>query len=92
MSKQFPGVITTDYNDTPMGDLSAADYETIHCHLSAQVADCIARASRGQRDGQENDAASDALANTWQPELTVRQWLAAAGERLDVDTSGCVGA
>jgi hypothetical protein len=80
-------MITKSYNNTPMTDLSEVDYGTLLMHLSEQVAGCIP----GYGD-QAHDAASDILTNTWQPELTAREWLALAGERLGVSTDACVGA
>jgi hypothetical protein len=79
-------MITRNYNLAPMTDLAEGDYETLLTHLSEQVASCVG----GDPDYAHN-AASDALTNTWQPEMTARDWLAAAGKRLDVDTSRCVG-
>lgn len=79
-------MITQQYNDRAMAGISEDDYDTLVVHLSEQVAACIP--GHGE---QAHDAASDALANTWQPELTVREWLAAVGTRLDADTSRCMG-
>ena len=90
MSHQYPGVIATDYNDRPMEGLSSADYETLTTQLSEQLA-CLL--PQWLNDPIESlHTASDALANEWQASLTARGWLAAAGKRLDVDTSSCVGA
>ena len=79
-----------NYNNTPMTRITEADYETLLVHLTDQVGSVLG-AYRADASGQEMDAASDALTNTWQPELTAREWLAAAGERLHADTSECVG-
>jgi hypothetical protein len=73
-------------NNTPMTGISDQDYETLLVHLSKQVAACI-----GGDSYEARDAASDALANTWQAEITVGTWLCRAGARLGVDTSACEG-
>lgn len=85
MSNAYPGVITTDYNNTKMGNLNDADYETLHTTLVEQLAACL------DYGDQSAGAASDALANTWQPDLTALEWLSAAGSRLGCDTSECEG-
>ena len=80
--------MTMNYNNVPMIGITDTDYDTLLCHLSEQVAACMPPHLGCQR----NNAATDALANTWQPEMTAREWLAAAGRLLGCDTSACVGA
>jgi hypothetical protein len=77
-----------NYSTTAMSDLSETDYETLLLHLGEQLTACIHRAP----DGEAAKSASDALANEWRGTLTANDWLHAAGARLGVDTSGCVGA
>lgn len=81
-----------NYAQTPMTGISEDDYETLLHHLTEQ----LAAAFVAQREAVEQVEAagwcSDALTNTWQPELTANEWLAEAGNRLGLDTSGCVGA
>lgn len=78
-----------DYRTTPMHGITEAEYETLTHHLGEQLAALLAP---NVPDGEAPKAAADALANTWQDRHTATEWLAAAGRRLGVDTSGCAGA
>ncbi len=49
-----------------MNDLTEADYDTLLVHLGPQLAACITNAPEGEAE----KTAIDALANTWQPEMT----------------------
>jgi len=77
-----------NYSITEMRGISEEDYETLLVHLGEQLAACV----HGAPDGEAAKSASDALTNEWQESLTANGWLRAAGKRLGVDTSGCVGA
>jgi hypothetical protein len=90
MSNLYPGVITEDYNHQPMGQLNAADYETLLITLADQLGAKLG-AYRANATGDEIKSAVDALAAEWRPERTGRQWLAASGARLGIDTVGCAG-
>jgi hypothetical protein len=80
--------IMIDYNYRAMTGLSDDDNSTLAVNLAEQLAALL----KFEPDRYEaHYTAEDALANTWQPELTARAWLAAAGDRLNVDTSVCVG-
>ena len=82
----------TNYNDRDMRDITDEDYETLLGHLSEQLAGAMRRDGYSSFDANEaTKTAADALANSWRGDLTGRGWLAAAGARLDVDTSTCVG-
>jgi hypothetical protein len=82
----------TNYNDRDMHGITSDDYDTLLVHLGEQLAGAMRRDGYSNLDADEaNKYAVDALANTWQADLTGRGWLAAAGRRLDVDTSACVG-
>lgn len=81
-----------NYANTPMSGISESDYETLLTHLTEQLAAAFV-AQRGAVDLVEAAGwASDALTNSWQPEMTANNWLAVAGDRLGVDTGDCVGA
>ncbi len=77
-----------NYSNTDMRGITEEDYETLLVHLSEQLAACI----HGAPDGEAIKSASDALTNEWQETLTANEWLHTAGNRLGVDTSGCIGA
>ena len=77
-----------DYRHQAMQGISESDYETLAMHLGDQ----LAGAMQGAPEGEDYKAAADALANTWQPDLTATHWLAAAAERLGVDASVLQGA
>ncbi len=78
-----------DYSKTEMLGITEPEYETLFVHLAEQLtAVCVAN-GHGE---ESHNAAADALTNTWQAALTANGWLQAAGKRLDVDVSGCVGA
>ena len=80
----------TNYSTSAMRGITEADYETLLVHLCEQLT--AAMVSGGWDNGEAPKAASDALNNEWQAELTANGWLHAAGKRLSVDTSACVGA
>lgn len=76
------------YANAPMKRITDDEYNTLLSHLSEQIAALMP-------DGLEHQAhqsAVDALTNAWQDYKTANEWLADAGKRLGLDTSGCVGA
>jgi hypothetical protein len=75
------------YANTPMTRITEGDYETLVVHLGEQLAALMP----GSPEGEAGKAATEALANTWQATMTANEWLAAAGKRLGLDTSGCAG-
>lgn len=79
-----------NYANTEMRGITETDYETLLVHLGEQLSAVMIR--DGWPTNEARDAASDALTNEWQAEITANGWLHAAGKRLDVDISGCVGA
>lgn len=79
-----------NYSTTEMREITEDDYETLLVHLGEQLTAAMVRDGWDAEEAPK--AASDALTNEWQAELTANGWLHAAGKRLNVDTSGCVGA
>jgi hypothetical protein len=78
------------YRDRLMADLTDDDYEALFAHVTEMVATRCRRTFSTLRDDhiEALHLAIDALAYAWRPDLTARQWLAAAGEGLSVETSG----
>ena len=76
----------TDYYDSPMTDLTDGDYETLFAHLAEMGATCCRRKLPALRDDhiEALRIIIDELADTWRPELTAREWLAAVYDRLAV--------
>jgi hypothetical protein len=78
------------FRDRLMSDLTEDDYEALFAHVTEKVATCCRRAFSELRDDHVEalHLAVDALAYNWQPDLTARQWLAAAGEDLGIEMGG----
>jgi hypothetical protein len=84
-------MITKNYNNIAMTGIGEADYETLLTHLVEQLAAKLGTPNINWPE-ENAKAASDALNNTWQEDMTAREWLAVAGRHLGVDTTDCVGA
>jgi hypothetical protein len=78
--------------DHPMTDLSDRGYEALFAHLTEKGATCCRRKFPALRDDHIKalHLVIDELADTWKPELTAREWMVAAGQRLGVNFSKCV--
>jgi len=80
------------YFDLPMTDLSDRDYEALFAHLTEKGATCCRRQFLALRDDHIKalHIVIDELADIWRPELTPREWMAAAGHRVGVNFGKCV--
>ena len=84
-------------NDRKMVDTPERDPDTMLITLTTQLAE--AALVQGYREQEAEDAAEEALLETWDEGLTPRQWLAAAGKLMrrevgpwvEVDTTDCRG-
>lgn len=79
-------------DDRLMTDMTDHDYQTLFAHMAEQVTTCCRRRFPALRHARYEamHLAVDALAYSWQPDLTVRQWLASVGELLGIDITGCL--
>jgi hypothetical protein len=78
--------------DRPMTDLTDRDYVALFAHLTEKGATCCRRKFPALRDDHIKalHMVIDELADIWRPELTAREWMAAAGQRLGVNFSKCL--
>lgn len=74
------------YENLKMQSITHYEYQTMLVHLGEQLASVL----RGPHQDRHKEAVG-ALEATWDCDLTARSWLTAAGEKLGVDTSSCVG-
>lgn len=90
MANLHPPVI--GYYDRPMTDLTDRDYEALFALLTEKGATCCRRKFPALRDDyiKALHIVIDELAEIWRPELTPREWMAAAGRHLGVNFSKCV--
>ena len=80
------------HDQFPTARLTETQYETALVHLGEQLTYELVRQNRWDRD-EAAKVAIDALANTCQAsaDQTMRDWLTAAGKRVDVSTANCIG-
>jgi hypothetical protein len=87
-------MITGIRGDQLMTDLTEDDYQLLFARVAEQVTTCCRRKFPALRDARYEamHLAVDALAYSWQPDLTARQWLAMVGEHLGIDATECLNA
>jgi hypothetical protein len=87
-------MLAAGYYDRPMSNLSDRDYEALFAHLTEKGTTYCRRKFPALRNDhiEALQIVIDELAESWRPELTAREWMAAVGERLGVTLSKCVGA
>jgi hypothetical protein len=85
---------TVTHFDSVMDDLTDRDFETLFAYLAEKGATYCRRKVPKLRDDHTEalHIVIDELADSWRPELTAREWITAAGQRLGLNLSRCVDA